>query len=351
MEPVLWTEKHQPSLAELPQSDLRQYLSRAQSGPINLLLHGPAGSGKTAAVIALAETLHDDPSNDLLTINVADFFGLTKKELADDPRFEGFLSAKQVRESSKAALMNHVLRETASYRPVSGSYKTVLLDNAEAMREDFQQALRRIMERHHEATQFILTTRQASGVLPALRSRCLPIPVRSPTDAEVVTVLEAIAAREDVPADPDGLAYLAGYADGNLRRAILAAQTTAEDAGELTMEAAYETLGSIRPDDRIESMLDAAESGDFSSARSTLDDLLVDAGYSGEEILELLLDVARSRYDVERVMAIQEAAGTIEFDMQSGNSDRIHLSHLLTRFHTIDFHDASTSIPGPTPRR
>lgn len=333
MEPVLWTRKHRPTLAELPQDDLRRYLQQVSAGPINLVLHGPPGSGKSAAVRALAAELHTNPDSDLLTINVADFFELSKSELAEDPRFEGFLNSTQVRESSKAALMNHVLTETASHPPVSGDFKTVLLDNAEAMREDFQQALRRLMERHHVATQFVLTTREIGGVLPALQSRCLPVPVRAPTDDEITTVLARIAKREGVPADDEGLAYLAGYADGNLRRAILAAQTTAAAADELSMDGAYEALGDVGWADRIETMLAAAEAGEFTDARSILDELLIDEGFDGREILPLILETARTRYDGHRVAELHEAAGEIEFDLVGGRTDRIHLANLLARLH------------------
>src|SRR6056297_4000001 len=148
MDAPLWTDTHAPTLAGLPQADVRDRLRDAVDEPVNLVVYGPAGSGKTAAVRALADEAHADPENDLVELNVADFFGMTKKEVSEDPRFAPFISSKRRRNSSKADLVNHVLKETASYSPVSGGYNTILLDNAEAIREDFQQALRRVMERH-----------------------------------------------------------------------------------------------------------------------------------------------------------------------------------------------------------
>ncbi|HET7324400.1 MAG TPA: AAA family ATPase, partial [Halococcus sp.] len=158
MDGPLWTDDHAPTIADLPQSEVRDSLERAVSEPLNLILHGPPGAGKTAAVRALARETHADPDNDLVELNVADFFGRTKKEVSEDPRFSSFITPKRRRESSKADLIKHVLSESASYAPVSGEYKTILLDNAEAIREDFQQALRRVMERHYQTTQFVITT-------------------------------------------------------------------------------------------------------------------------------------------------------------------------------------------------
>ena len=327
MDGPLWTETHAPALSDLPQPEVRDALGGAVDEPMNLVVHGPVGAGKTAAVRALARETHEDVDNDLVELNVDDFFSRTKTEIKNDPRFASFL----VRRSrlSKRDMINRVLKESASYAPVSGEYKTVLLDNAESIREDFQQALRRVMEQHHRTTQFVIATRQPSKLLPPIRSRCFDVPVRAPTHGETVAALERIVEREGVDYGEEGLEYVAGYGDGDLRRAILGAQTTAETADEVTMEAAYEALGEVGLTDRVEEMLTDARAGEFSDARSTLDDLLVDEGYDGEEVLADLLAVARSRFSGRELAAIHRLAGEIDLDLAEGTSDRIHLSRLL----------------------
>lgn len=212
--------------------------------------------------------------------------------------------------------------------PAGGGFRTILLDNAEAAREDFQQALRRVMEQYHGATQFVITTRQPSKLIPPITSRCFPVPVRAPTTEEIVEVLERILTAEDVPSDREGLAYVASHADGDLRTAVLDAQTVAEAAGELTQETAYEALRDVGPEERLVELVRRANGGEFSEARSMLDDLLVDDGYTGGEVLESVVRVARSRGLVDPA-ELAVLAGEVDADLAAGTSDRLHLSHLL----------------------
>ncbi|ESP87908.1 AAA family ATPase [Candidatus Halobonum tyrrellensis] len=329
MDGPLWTETHAPALADLPQSEVRDRLARAVDQPMNLVVQGPAGVGKTAAVRALAREAHAAPDTDLIEINVADFFDRTKKEIRTDPRFEPFLEGRS--RMAKRDMINRVLKESAANAPVSGEYKTLVLDNAEAIREDFQQALRRVMERFHRTTQFVIATRQPSKLIPPIRSRCFPVPVRAPTTDETIGVLAGVCEAEGVDYDDDGLEYVASAAGGDLRRAVLAAQTAAVEHGEVTMQGAYETLDDVGTDEQVLSALSAARAGDLSDARGTVDDLLFEEGFDGGDLLRELLRVARSKSDAdaEAVARLHALAGEADLDLSAGTDDRLHLTHLL----------------------
>jgi replication factor C small subunit len=187
------------------------------------------------------------------------------------------------------------------------------------------------MEQYAQNTQFVICTRQPSKLIPPIRSRCFSVPMRAPTEAETVDVLCGIVEAEGVEYDDGGLQYVAAYADGDLRKAILAAQTTAGEDGAVTMDAAFEALGELGYEEPVEGMLAAAESGDFEGARKTLDSLLNDEGLDGEEILRELLATGRDRHegDDRTIAELHRLAGRIDLDLHEGNSARVHLSAML----------------------
>ncbi|WP_380681431.1 AAA family ATPase [Salinigranum sp. GCM10025319] len=327
MDAPLWTETHAPALADLPQPEVRDRLRRTVDEPMNLVLQGPVGVGKTAAVRALAREAHADPDADLVEINVANFFDRSKKQIADDPRFSHLVD----RSMSKREMVKHVFSEAAGYAPISGEYKTILFDNAEAIREDFQQALRRVMERHYRTTQFVIATRQPSRLIPPIRSRCFVVPVRKPTTDELRDVLEAIVERESVDYDEAGLEFVAGYANGNVRRAVLSAQATVIEEGEITMDAAHRTIKDVGHDDQLKSVLADARAGDYRDARKTVGKLLDDEGFEGGDLLQALLRVARrSDLSNDDLARLHRVAGDVDLDLATGTDDRLHLTHLLT---------------------
>jgi replication factor C small subunit len=335
MEAPLWTEGHAPSLEELPQAEARDRLARAVDEPMNLVVQGPQGVGKTAAARALARETHGNPDADLVEINVADIFDRTKKEIREDPRFASFLAGRS--RMAKRDMLNRVLKESASYAPVSGSFKTVLLDNAESVREDFQQALRRVMEQFHRNTRFVITTRQPSKLIPPIRSRCFPVPMRSPTVAETVEVLERVADAEDVAYDQAALGIVANWARGDLRRALLGAQTVATETGELAVETVHEPLRSVGSDETLEGVLRDARAGDISSARSSVGDLLDEDGYDGQALVADLVRVAREHGDELGVeptdlARLYRVAGAVDLDLAEGSDDRLHVTHLLVEW-------------------
>ncbi|MCX2819437.1 AAA family ATPase [Haladaptatus sp. F3-133] len=315
---MLWTAKHAPeSFDDLPQDEVARLLPRAAGSGLNVVLHGPKGAGKTAA----ARLLGDDP----YVLNASDFFGMTKDEIADDPRFRGFITAKRKRETSKADLINHVLKQVASHSSVGEGRRTIVIDNAEDTRRDFQQALRRVVERFSEQCRFVLTTRSLSALIPAIRSRALPVAVRQATKEERVEALERIVDREGVETKEAGVEFVAEEAQ-TLRESVLLLQTVAT-RGKVTMGSVLEAADDVEGD-RVPDMLEDARAGGFDEAVETLDDMMIEGGWSGDDLLRRFLHETDKPGEVV-------AIGDVEHALKEGANDRIHLEKLIAEIAAV----------------
>ena len=77
------------------------------------------------------------------------------------------------------------------------------------------------MEKYTATCRLIMVCESACRVIPAVRSRVLPIRIPAPTLAEVCKGLQHVAAKEAITLPHELAARIAERSNRNLRRAIL----------------------------------------------------------------------------------------------------------------------------------
>jgi len=178
----LWVEKWRPNtidnyvFKDENQREQVEYWVKEKSIP-HIILSGAAGTGKTTLAKALVNELGIDPY-DFLEINAS-------KENSVDT----------VRER----LSNFV-----STMPF-GSFKIVLMDEADYMSANGQAAMRNLMESYHENARFILTCNYPHKIIPALHSRCQGFHIDSLDKTEFTARTATILLEEGVEFDLDVL--------------------------------------------------------------------------------------------------------------------------------------------------
>lgn len=325
----LWTEKYQPNLDRLIQDKLKDRLVGAEG--MNILLAGPEGCGKTVAARALADRQHENTENSLTEINVADFFNRSKKDIKNDPRFSPFLKGRS--RMAKRDMINYVVKESTSYQTVGNSgYRTVLLDNAESIREDFQQSLRRTIERHHETTQFMLATRSPSSIIPAIKSRFLTIPVRRPSYDELESLLIEILENESVEYQELAIRKAIQHSGKDIRKTLMIAQATAEKKDILTKENVQEVISKTEKDSEIDELLEMVEECEYKDAKKKIDDLISSSSYSTSELIKKLSRRVEYNFSKSKAIEFQRLAGESEMNSTEGQRGDIHIMELLIRW-------------------
>jgi len=308
----VWVEKYRPrKLSEvIGQKGIVERLSayvKTRSMP-HMLFAGPAGSGKTTCAIALARELYGENWRDnLIELNASDERGID-------------IVRGKIKDFARAASIG------------ISDFKIIFLDEADALTSDAQAALRRTMERYTQTCRFILSCNYSSKIIEPIQSRCAVFRFRPLSEADVRTYLTRIATGEGVDMTQDGLVAIAGLAAGDLRKATNIMQVSASLGRRVDADTVFESTQNIRPSE-IHEMLTTALGGNFTAARSRLDELIARHGLSGEDIVA---GIHKAVFDLpvseDAKVRLVDRVGEAEFRMVSGASERIQLESLLAHF-------------------
>jgi replication factor C small subunit len=325
---MLWTERYRPAqLEDIKGQDpvIRLLASCATSGMIpHMMLTGPHGTGKSAAIRCFAERLYGTNWEANTSIfQTADLFSQGKKLLEEDERYAHLYQKGQ----SFIVNFKYILKWYASMRPLDTDFKLMVFEDAHALTRDAQQGLRRIMERYSGTCRFIFSTTNASAIIPAISSRCLPLFFTPVTTDVLIEQLGAIRGREQQGAHftctNDDLELIAEAAQGDMRRAILMLQV-AFNAGSCSNIAAlsHSETGTVAA-----LALTQIKAGDLRGGIRQLESRMIDYGLSGREVLSEIRTVAHREYNHPLLaLALAEA----DARMGHANSEYIQIDAFAT---------------------
>src|SRR5687767_4432648 len=188
-------------------------LSRAiqrQSLTPSLILSGPEGVGKRLTAISIAQELNclspvDGTACGTCTVCRRIARGAHPDVMTIEPGESGSIKIDPVRDAI----------EGANYRPFEGRRRVTIIEPADALVIQAQNALLKTLEEPLPASVFVLVTSRPDTLLPTVRSRCAHLRFGRLQVVEVASVLE----RTQGYSHDDALTAAAA-SDGSVRRAL-----------------------------------------------------------------------------------------------------------------------------------
>jgi replication factor C small subunit len=211
-------------------------------------------------------------------------------------------------------------------------FKILILDEADNMTGDAQQALRRTMERFTETCRFILIANYSGKIIEPIQSRCAPFRFTYLSKDDQDLYLKGIAEKEKVKLPSDGLEAIFEVSGGDLRRGINTLQAAASLGKPIDAHTVYSVIGRANPVD-IREMLNIAMKGDFIGSREKLRDMILKYGVSGSDIIrQIHIEIFRMK-DVPEPWKIKlaDVVGEVDFRLIQGADEEVQLSSLLAR--------------------
>mmetsp|Transcript_13494 Transcript_13494/g.19821 ORF Transcript_13494/g.19821 Transcript_13494/m.19821 type:complete len:344 (-) Transcript_13494:239-1270(-) len=306
-----WIEKYRPTVLDdvVGNEDTIERLKciSVQGNLPNVIIAGPPGTGKTTSIHCLARSMLGDAyKNAVLELNASDARGIDV-----------------VRNKIKMFAQKKVTLPP-------GRHKIIILDEADSMTSQAQQALRRTMEIYSNTTRFALACNNSEKVIEPIQSRCAILRYAKLADEEVLQRLQEVCQAEKLDHEPAGLEALIFTAEGDMRNALNNLQATNSGFGSITSENVFKVCDQPHPL-RAKSVLNKCLENDIYGAKQDLEDLW-ESGYSAMDIIGTLFRVGK-QLEVEESskLAVLREIGLAHMRIAEGLNSLLQLLGLLGR--------------------
>ncbi|RVW51145.1 Replication factor C subunit 2 [Vitis vinifera] len=169
-------------------------------------------------------------------------------------------------------------------------YKIIILDEADSMTEDAQNALRRTMETYSKVTRFFFICNYISRIIEPLASRCAKFRFKPLSEEIMSSRILHICKEEELNLDSEALSTLSSISQGDLRRAITYLQGAARLFGSIISSKDLISVSGVVPQHVVQALFAACKSGDFDSANKEVNNVIAE-GYPVSQMLYQLFDV------------------------------------------------------------
>lgn len=308
-----WVEKYRPKdMSDLvSHEEIINTITRLiDAGKLpHLMLYGPPGTGKTSTIIACAHKMYGkNKASMVLELNASDERGID--------------------------VVREQIKEFASTRQMfTSAPKLIILDEADAMTNAAQFALRRVIEKYTRNVRFCIICNYASKIIPALQSRCTRFRFAPLLAEQALSRLAIVATAEHVNATPEGLDACVQLGEGDMRKSINILQSTHMAMAEVNASNVYQVTGQPTPEE-IDAMFSCMLQEDFGPAMATCWQTMSSKGLALADVLTRLAELVNAvecpnPLDKARLLA---SLADVEHRLSVGTNEKMQLAGMVGLF-------------------
>ena len=287
----IWHNDYSPkSLAEfIGNSEIRNLFSHyleVRDFP-HILISGPCGSAKSTLInIFINEYLGSEKNKGLLKISGA--FDRGKETVCSkNPKSSLYISESNIIDFVRAKI-----------KLSENTHKIVLIDHADWLTSEAQDALRRIMEIYSFNTRFILVANETTDIIEAVQSRCIFLNMTLFNSIEMQDAIDLILNKTKKELSKEIIDTIILLSDGDLKKAInyvqIACQSQSQNQNDepddsLEIKKFY-SIFNLPPISNIRRIIDQCYRGNGVRSYEIVEQLLSN-GYSPVDILNIAIRV------------------------------------------------------------
>ncbi|KAL3278809.1 hypothetical protein HHI36_016332 [Cryptolaemus montrouzieri] len=311
-----WVEKYRPNTLDdlVSHEDIINTVGKfiKDDQVPHLLFYGPPGTGKTSTILACAKQLYK-PSQ---------FSSMVLELNASDDRGIGIVRGQ-------------ILTFASTRTIFKSGFKLIILDEADAMTNDAQNALRRIIEKYTENIRFCIICNYLSKIIPALQSRCTRFRFGPLSPNQILPRLNFVVEQENVKISEDGKQALLQLANGDMRKVLNVLQSTWLAYNDVTEDNVYSCVGHPLKRD-VENIVKWLLNESFNICYKNIKELKILKGLALPDILtEVHKYVHRIELPFDVMIPLISKMADIEYRLASGTNENIQLTALISAFQAV----------------